>query len=93
MDWIDRGIYRDGGDWSGTRAGVEAGTVSDHVLVSAAGNGGGLARVAAEHYNLTWVPEEGLDAGGRHGLRAMLTNELLNPAVLDDRRSGPSSTP
>ena len=33
-----------------------------------------LARVAAEHYNLTWVPEEGLDVAARHGLRAMLTN-------------------
>jgi hypothetical protein len=43
-----------------------------------------LTRVAGEHYNLTWAPEEGLDAAGRHGLRAMLTGGLLNPAVLDD---------
>ena len=43
-----------------------------------------LARAAAEHYNLTWVAEEGLDAAARHGLRAMLTGGLLNPAVLDD---------
>ncbi len=43
-----------------------------------------LAAVAAEHYNLTWVPVEGLDAAGRHGLRAMLTSDLLNPSVLDD---------
>lgn len=43
-----------------------------------------LARVAAEHYNLTWVPEEGLDVAARHGLQAMLTNNLLNPATLDD---------
>jgi len=43
-----------------------------------------LAAVAAERYNLTWVPAEGLDAAGKHGLRAMLTNSLLNPAALDD---------
>ncbi|MBE0536918.1 MAG: hypothetical protein IH624_14735 [Phycisphaerae bacterium] len=43
-----------------------------------------LARVAAEHYNLTWVGEEGLDAAQRHGLRAMLTSGLLDPAALDD---------
>lgn len=43
-----------------------------------------LANVAAEHYNLTWVPVEGLDVAARHGLRAMLTSDLLNPAVLDD---------
>ncbi len=43
-----------------------------------------LANVAAERYNLTWVPEEGLDAAGRHGLRAMLTNRLLRPEVLED---------
>ncbi|MBN1442182.1 MAG: hypothetical protein JXA90_05700, partial [Planctomycetes bacterium] len=43
-----------------------------------------LARVAAEHYNLTWVPVEGLDAAAKHGLRAMLTSSLLNPATLDD---------
>ena len=48
-----------------------------------------LAAVAAEHYNLTWVPEEGLDRAASHGLRAMLTSDLLSPAVLDDppRRS------
>ncbi len=43
-----------------------------------------LATVAAEHYNLTWVPVEGLDVAAKHGLRAMLTSDLLNPAVLDD---------
>lgn len=43
-----------------------------------------LARVAAEHYNLTWVPAEGLDVAARHGLRAMLTSNLLNTAALDD---------
>lgn len=43
-----------------------------------------LARVEAEGFNLTWVPAEGLDAAERHHLRAMLTSELLNPAVLDD---------
>ena len=43
-----------------------------------------LARVAAEHYNLTWVPVEGLDVAARHGIRAMLTSNLLNPAALDD---------
>jgi len=43
-----------------------------------------LAAVAAEHYNLTQVPVEGLDVAARHGLRAMLTNGLLKPAVLED---------
>ena len=43
-----------------------------------------LAAVAAEHYNLTWVPVEGLDPAAKHGLRAMLTSDLLNPATLDD---------
>lgn len=43
-----------------------------------------LARVAAEGYNLTWVPIEGLDVAQRHGLRAMLTSELLRPETLDN---------
>lgn len=43
-----------------------------------------LAAVAAEHYNLTWVPEAGLDLAAKHGLRAMLTSDLLNPSTLDD---------
>jgi len=43
-----------------------------------------FARVAAEGFNLTWAPEEGLDVAARHGLRAMLTSELLKPEVLDD---------
>lgn len=43
-----------------------------------------LATVAAEHYNLTWVPPEGLDVAARHGLRAMLMSDLLSPASLDD---------
>lgn len=43
-----------------------------------------LARVAAEGYNLTWVPIEGLDVAQRHGLRAMLTSDLLRPETLDD---------
>ena len=43
-----------------------------------------LATVAAEHYSLTLVPVEGLDKATKHGLRAMLTSDLLNPAVLDD---------
>jgi len=43
-----------------------------------------LARVAAEGFNLTWTPEEGLDVALRHGLRAMLTSDVLNPATLDD---------
>ena len=42
-----------------------------------------LAAVAAEHYNLTWVPVEGLDVVAKHKLRAMLTSDLLNPATLD----------
>lgn len=28
-----------------------------------------LAAVAAEHFNLTWVPAEGLDVAAKHGLR------------------------
>jgi hypothetical protein len=43
-----------------------------------------LARVAAEGYNLTWVPAEGLDVAARHHLRAMLTSDLLKPEVLDE---------
>jgi hypothetical protein len=43
-----------------------------------------LAAVKAEHYNLTWVPVEGLDAAARHGLRALLTSDLLSPAHLED---------
>ena len=43
-----------------------------------------LARAAAEGYNLTWVSPEGLDTAARHHLRAMLTSDLLAPAVLDD---------
>ncbi len=48
-----------------------------------------LAAVAAEHYNLTWVPVEGLDMAAKHGLRAMLTSDLLNPVVLDDAAKRP----
>jgi hypothetical protein len=43
-----------------------------------------LARVAAEGFNLTWVPATGLDVAARHGLRAMLTSPLLKPETLDD---------
>lgn len=43
-----------------------------------------LAAVAAEHFNLTWVPVDGLDVAARHHLRAMLTDGLLSPATLDD---------
>jgi hypothetical protein len=43
-----------------------------------------LARAAAEGYNLTWVPEDGLDVAARHHLRAMLMSDLLKPEVLDD---------
>jgi len=43
-----------------------------------------LARVAAEGFNLTWVPPEGLDVANRHHLRAMLTSDLLRPQVLTD---------
>ena len=43
-----------------------------------------LAAVAAEHYNLTWVPAAGLDVAAKHQLRAMLTSNLLVPATLDD---------
>jgi len=43
-----------------------------------------LARVAAEGFNLTWTPPEGLDAAARHHLRAMLQSPLLQTAVLDD---------
>ena len=43
-----------------------------------------LARVAAEHYTMTWTPEDGLDVAASHGLRAMLQDPLLTPAALDD---------
>jgi hypothetical protein len=43
-----------------------------------------LAAVAAEHYNLTWIPVEGLDVAAKHKLRAMLTSDLLSPATLHD---------
>jgi hypothetical protein len=43
-----------------------------------------LTRVAAEGFNLTWTTEAGLDVAARHGLRAMLTSDLLDPATLDD---------
>ncbi len=43
-----------------------------------------LAAVAAERYNLTWVPVDGLDVAAKYKLRAMLTSDLLNPATLDD---------
>ena len=43
-----------------------------------------LATVAAEHFNLAWVPVEGLDLAAKHGLRAMLQSNLLSPDVLDD---------
>lgn len=43
-----------------------------------------LARVAAEHYTITWTPEAGIDVAARHGLRAMLQDGLLSPASLDD---------
>ncbi len=43
-----------------------------------------LGAVADEHFNLTWVPEEGLDVAARHHLRAMLTSDLLRPEILDD---------
>ncbi len=43
-----------------------------------------LARVAAEGFNLTWAPAEGLDVAAQHHLRAMLQSDLLRPEVLDD---------
>src|SRR5258708_32817251 len=42
-----------------------------------------LTRVAAEGFNLPWVPPEALDAAHRHKLRAMLTSDLRTPAVLE----------
>ena len=43
-----------------------------------------LARVAAEGFNLTWTPPEGLDVAARHNVRAMLQSPLLRPEVLDN---------
>lgn len=43
-----------------------------------------LTRVAAEGFNLTWTAVEGLEVAARHGLRAMLTSDLLKSATLDD---------
>jgi hypothetical protein len=42
-----------------------------------------LDRVAQEGFNLTWVSPEGLDLAQKHHLRAMLTSDLLAPAVLE----------
>lgn len=43
-----------------------------------------LSRVAAEGFNLTWTPPEGLDVAARHKLRALLQSPLLQPEVLDN---------
>ena len=43
-----------------------------------------LGRVAAEGFNLTETPADGLDVAARHGLRAMLQSPLLRPETLDD---------
>lgn len=43
-----------------------------------------LTRVAAEGFNLTWTPPDGLDVAARHHLRAMLQSPLLDPGALDD---------
>jgi hypothetical protein len=43
-----------------------------------------LTAVAEENFNLTWTPVEGLDMAAKHKLRAMLQDDLLNPATLDD---------
>ncbi len=43
-----------------------------------------LAHVAAEGFNMTWTPPEGLDVAAKHGLRAMLSSPLLNPDTLND---------
>ena len=43
-----------------------------------------LAAVAKEGFSLTWTPTNGLDVAARHGLRAMLTSDLLQPDVLDN---------
>jgi len=43
-----------------------------------------LARVAAEHYTMTWASVDGLDVVARNGLRVMLQDGLLSPASLDD---------
>ena len=43
-----------------------------------------LKEVKSQGYNLTWTPEEGLDAVARQGLKSMLTSDLLTPATLDD---------
>ena len=48
-----------------------------------------LGRMAAEGFTMTGVPEAGLDAVGRHHLRAMLVDDLLKPAVLDDPAKRP----
>ncbi|MEO6036102.1 MAG: hypothetical protein ABIQ35_12675 [Verrucomicrobiota bacterium] len=43
-----------------------------------------LSTVAAEGFNFTWTPAEGLDVAARHGLRAMLMSELLKPETLEN---------
>lgn len=43
-----------------------------------------LAAVKADHYNLTWTSADGMDVAQRHGLKAMLWDNTINPAALDD---------
>ncbi len=52
-------------------------------------NGGDLTDAAATQmgeggWNLVWCEEKELDVVQRHGLRGLLTSDLLNPAALDD---------
>lgn len=52
-------------------------------------NGGDLTDAAASQmreggWNLVWCEETELDVVHRHGLRGLLSSDLLNPAVLDD---------
>ena len=52
-------------------------------------NGGDLTDAAAKQlaeggWNLVWCREPELDVAQRHGLRGLLTSDLLSPAALDD---------
>jgi hypothetical protein len=47
-------------------------------------NDASAAQLAEGNWNLAWASEAELEVAARHGLRAMLQDGLLNPAVLDD---------
>jgi hypothetical protein len=43
-----------------------------------------MATYAADGYNLTWSPADGLDVVAKHHIKALLQDDLLKPDTLDD---------